>query len=160
MRSPTRSWPCTCAVSLDGQELILLVAYTERAHRIRIISFQPARRPGMSNAPTSTTGRDGFDLSPEDRLRLQRMTEAEVVAAARAAPDAQPIPPERLARMGRPLAKVVRHQLRMTREDFAAAYGIPLATLVRWERLEAEPTATELSYLKLIARNPEAAKAA
>ena len=46
----------------------------------------------------------------------------------------------------------------MTREQFSAAYGIPLAKLTAWEHHEAEPTETELRYLGLIERNPEAAK--
>ena len=46
----------------------------------------------------------------------------------------------------------------MSREEFAAAYGIPLDALTAWERRTAEPTATELAYLRLIERNPEASK--
>jgi DNA-binding transcriptional regulator YiaG len=46
----------------------------------------------------------------------------------------------------------------MSQEEFAAAYGIPLDALIAWERQQAEPTATELAYLRLIERNPEAAK--
>ena len=60
--------------------------------------------------------------------------------------------------MGRPLAKQVRHKLRMSREEFAVSYGIPLDALIAWERQQADPTATERAYLRLIERNPEAAK--
>ena len=70
-----------------------------------------------------------------------------------------PIPPERLARMKRvSLAKFIRHELAMSREQFAEAYGIPLDSLRAWERHEAEPTPAETAYLKLIQRAPELAR--
>ncbi len=59
--------------------------------------------------------------------------------AAAADPDAQPIPPERLTRMGRPLAKVVRHKLKLSLDEFATAYGIPRSVLLARERSEAIP---------------------
>lgn len=97
-------------------------------------------------------------MTTEDRRRLREKTDADITAAAIADPDCQPISPERLAKMGRPLAKVVRHKLKMSREVFAAFYGIPINALTAWERQEAVPTETELAYLRLIERNPEAAK--
>ena len=56
------------------------------------------------------------------------------------------------------LAKLVRQKLRKSREIFAENYGIPLETLNAWERHEAKPTPVEEAYLKLIEREPEAAK--
>jgi putative transcriptional regulator len=112
----------------------------------------------MSSAPTTPTGRDSYGMTAENRHRLKTQTNSEIMQAALADPDAQPASPEQLARGGRPLAKVVRHKLHMSQEEFAAAYGIPLDALVAWERQQAEPTATELAYLRLIERSPEAAK--
>ena len=98
-------------------------------------------------------------MTPEDWKRLDAMTDEEITAAALADPDAQPIPPERLAKMRRPsLAKVVRHRLHLGQETFATAYGIPLDKLRAWERHEAEPTEVELAYLRLIERAPELAR--
>ena len=57
-------------------------------------------------------------------------------------------------------AKHVRQKLAMSREDFAASYGIPLETLNAWERHEVMPSAVEEVYLRLIEREPEAAKVA
>ena len=54
--------------------------------------------------------------------------------------------------------KDVRWKLNMSQEEFAAAYGIPLATLKAWERREVEPSQAEQAYIKLIAREPERAK--
>ncbi|MFM9942729.1 MAG: helix-turn-helix domain-containing protein [Hyphomicrobiaceae bacterium] len=112
----------------------------------------------MSKTPTSKIDRDAFDMTSDQRRQLQEKTDAEVLAAALDDPDAQPIPQERLAKMGRPLVKIVRHKLKLSREEFAEAYGIPLATLISWERQQTEPTQTELTYLRLIERNPEVAK--
>ncbi len=70
-----------------------------------------------------------------------------------------PVPSARLARMKRvALAKFIRHQLVMSREQFSLAYGIPVETLRSWERHEAEPTPGEMAYLKLIQRAPELAR--
>ena len=113
----------------------------------------------MSNGNTSKDGRDRFGMTPEDWKRLHAKTEEEITAAALADPDAQPISPERLATARRPsIAKRVRHKLHMARPRFCETYGIPLDTLIAWERHEAEPTPTELAYLNLIAREPELAK--
>ena len=112
----------------------------------------------MSNGPTTPASRDAYGMTAENRHRLKTQTDAEIMPAALADPDAQPISPERLAKMKRPLAKVVRQRLEMSREEFAAAFGIPLDALIAWERQQAEPTPTELAYLRLIERNPEAAK--
>jgi DNA-binding transcriptional regulator YiaG len=60
--------------------------------------------------------------------------------------------------MVQPPAKAIRHRLALSREVFAVCFGIPIATLVSWERNEAEPTATETAYLRLIARNPAAGR--
>ena len=92
----------------------------------------------MSSAPTTPTGRDAFGMTADDRHRLKTQTEAEITAAALADPDAQPASPEQLARGGRPLAKVVRHKLKMSREEFSAAYGVPLEALIAWERQQAQ----------------------
>jgi DNA-binding transcriptional regulator YiaG len=112
----------------------------------------------MSNGRTSNNDRDTYGMTPDDWERLAAMTDEDIVAAALSDPDAQPIPVERLATASRPLCKVVRYKLKMGRETFAAAYGIPLETLVSWERGHAQPTPTELAYLRVIEREPEITK--
>ena len=54
--------------------------------------------------------------------------------------------------------KELRWKLNMSREGFAAAYGIPLDTLRTWERRQTEPSEAELAYLHAIERNPEVNK--
>jgi putative transcriptional regulator len=112
----------------------------------------------MSSKPTSGKS-DGHGMTAEDWRRLDAMTDDEITAAALADPDNPPLTDEQLAQFQRPaLAMRVRRSLRMSRETFAAAYGIPLETLEAWERHKAEPTEVELAYLRLIEREPEMTK--
>jgi putative transcriptional regulator len=85
------------------------------------------------------------------------MTDEEVTAAALADPDAQPWTTEQLANARRvPRAKIIRRALRLTQEEFAVRYGIPLGTLRDWEQGAAVPDSTARTYLDVIARIPEA----
>lgn len=113
----------------------------------------------MSSRPTSGKKRDGYGMTAEDWRHLDEMTDEEITAAASADPDNPPLTDEQLAQFRRPsLAMKVRRALRMSREAFAAAYGIPLETLQAWERHQTEPTEVELAYLRLIEREPEMTK--
>jgi putative transcriptional regulator len=68
------------------------------------------------------------------------MTEEEVRAAARADPDAQPLTDADFARMKRvPRIKTLRRALRLTQEEFATRYHIPIGTLRDWEQGRCEP---------------------
>ena len=121
--------------------------------------MSPDWQRSMSNASTSSNERDKYGMTAADRRRLETMTDEEITAAALTDPDNPPLSDERLARFCRPaLAKRIRHKLRMGRETFSAAYGIPMETLRAWERHEVEPTAVEIAYLRLIEREPELAK--
>ncbi len=85
------------------------------------------------------------------------MTDEEIHAAALADPDAQPLTPERLARMKRvPRAKTLRRALGLTQEEFAARYHLPLGTLRDWEQGVCEPDQAGRAYLRAIAGDPEA----
>ncbi|WP_292753733.1 helix-turn-helix domain-containing protein [Nostoc sp. NMS4] len=88
---------------------------------------------------------------------MRHMTEEEIHAAALSDPDAQPLTDEDLARMKRvSRVKIIRRALRLTQEEFAARYHIPLGTLRDWEQGRSEPDQTAKAYLKVIAANPEA----
>ncbi len=92
---------------------------------------------------------------PEQPMRS--MTEEEIHAAALSDPDAQPLTDADLARMKRvSRVKIIRRALRLTQEEFAARYHIPLGTLRDWEQGRSEPDQTAKAYLKAIAVNPEA----
>jgi len=59
-----------------------------------------------------------------------------------------------------PDVRAIREDLHMTQNEFAEAYGIPLATLKGWEQGRRHPDATAASYLSVIARLPREAMAA
>lgn len=114
----------------------------------------------MSNGGTTTDKRDKYGMLPEDWKRQDALTDEEIAARALSDPDNPPLTPEQLEAMGRPrpLSKVIRNQLRMTRQLFSENYGIPIETLRAWERHEAEPSPAEIAYLHLIEREPDRAK--
>ena len=86
----------------------------------------------------------------------RKMTIEEVEAAALSDPDARLLTDDDLARMKRtPQVKIIRRALRLTQEEFAARYAIPLGTLRDWEQGRSEPDQPAKSYLKVIATDPE-----
>jgi putative transcriptional regulator len=113
----------------------------------------------MINVPIADRKRDKYGMTAEDWRRLDALTDEEITAAALKDPDNPPLTDEQLAQFRRPaLSMNVRLKLRMGREAFSAAYGIPLETLRAWDRHEAEPTEVEIAYLRLIEREPEVAR--
>jgi putative transcriptional regulator len=99
---------------------------------------------------------DGSERPFPDDMPMRLMTEEEIEAAALSDPDAQPLTEEDFARMKRtPRVKIIRRALRLTQEEFALRYRIPLGTLRDWEQGRCEPDQTARAYLKVIAANPE-----
>jgi putative transcriptional regulator len=83
------------------------------------------------------------------------------LAAALSDPDAQPLTPERLKRMKRtPQVKIMRRAMKMSQEEFAQVFHIPIGTLRDWEQGRVEPDQAARAYLKVIARNPKAVREA
>jgi putative transcriptional regulator len=100
---------------------------------------------------------DGTEKPLPSSPPMREMTEAEVEAAARRDPDAQPLTEKDMARMSRvSRAKTVRRALGLTQEEFATRFQIPIGTLRDWEQGRAEPDQTARAYLKAIAGDPEA----
>jgi putative transcriptional regulator len=89
------------------------------------------------------------------------MTEDEIEAAARSDPDNPPRTDADFARMQRrPQVKVIRRALKLSQEEFAARYRIPIGTLRDWEQGRAVPDQAARAYLTVIARDPEAVRKA
>jgi len=85
------------------------------------------------------------------------MSAEERHAAALSDPDAQPLTAEDLKRMKRtPQVRVIRHALKLSQEEFAERFHIPIGTLRDWEQGRKEPDAAARAYLKVIGRNPTA----
>ena len=91
-----------------------------------------------------------------DWTRVEAMTEEEVLAAAMADPDAQPVSPEEGARMRRVApVKVIRRRLGMTQAQFSDAFGVPVGTLRDWEQHRSQPDGAALALLRAIEREPD-----
>jgi putative transcriptional regulator len=102
----------------------------------------------MSTTPKSETK---FDWSAVDAL-----TSEQILAAALADPDAQPITEEDLKKMPPvPRTITIRRALKLSQEEFAARFHIPAGTLRDWEQGRCEPDAAARAYLRVIAREPE-----
>lgn len=87
---------------------------------------------------------------------LDTMTDAERRAAARADPDARPMTDEEWEAAPRvPQINIIRRALRLSQQDFAAHYRIPIGTLRDWEQGRKEPDAAAKAYLRVIASEPE-----
>lgn len=112
----------------------------------------------MSDDSITTKTPDG---SVQDWARFDAMGEAERHAAALADPDAQPIAPDDLSRMGRtPQARIIRRALGLSQEEFATRFRIPVGTLRDWEQGRKDPDAAARAYLIVIGRNPDAVREA
>jgi putative transcriptional regulator len=104
----------------------------------------------------NTTKKTG-KLERHDWGRFDAMSEAERHDAALRDPDAQPLSPERIARMHRtPQVRIIRRALGLSQEEFATRFHIPLGTLRDWEQGRKDPDAAARAYLVVIGRNPTA----
>ena len=94
-----------------------------------------------------------------DWSRFDALTDDEVHAAALADPDAQPWTEDQLAKAKHtPRVKIIRRVLKLTQEQFAEQFGIPLGTLRDWEQGRKEPDQAARSYLLVIASDPGAVR--
>ncbi len=91
-----------------------------------------------------------------DWARVLAMTEEEIEANALADPDNPPITPEELARMRVfPHPKRIRERLKLTQEQFAERFEIPLGTLRDWEQNVCYPDQAARTLLRVIEQDPE-----
>lgn len=54
-----------------------------------------------------------------------------------------------------PDVRAIRRSLRMSQQEFASTYRIPLATLKNWEQGRRQPDAPAAAYLQAIAKRPK-----
>jgi putative transcriptional regulator len=79
-----------------------------------------------------------------------------VEVSARQDRDAQPLTESNVNRTkDAPQTKFIRRALKLTQEEFAARYHIPLGTLRDWEQGRSEPDQATRAYLIVIARDPD-----
>ncbi len=92
-----------------------------------------------------------------DWTHADSLTEEQIVAAAASDPDALPLSVAALKRVKRtPLVGTIRRALKLSQEDFANRFHIPIGTLRDWEQGRKVPDAAARAYLTVIGRNPEA----
>ena len=92
-----------------------------------------------------------------DWARLQAMTEEEIEANALSDPDNPPLTAEELARMRRvPNPRRIRERLKLTQEQFAEKFEIPLGTLRDWEQGVSLPDRAARTLLRVIEQDPDA----
>jgi putative transcriptional regulator len=93
----------------------------------------------------------GFDWSEADA-----MTDEERNAAIEADPDASVPADAQLKRARRirvlPLVRRVRHELNLTRREFAEKFGVPLETIESWEREQSVPDAEAEAWLRSLGK--------
>jgi putative transcriptional regulator len=95
--------------------------------------------------------------SRTDWARLAAMTEEEIEANALADPDNPPLTDEELARMRVfPHPRRIRERLKLTQEQFAERFEIPLGTLRDWEQGVCYPDRAARTLLRVIEQDPEA----
>lgn len=137
----------------------LLLSSRPFAATQRAASFLSGRQLDMSKSfTTQVTVKPGEPLprGETDWVRVDAMTDEEVLEAARSDPDAQPLSPEDLAKMSRvSRVKVLRQRLGMTQVEFADAFGLPVSTLRDWEQSRSIPDAPARALLLAIEREPE-----
>lgn len=107
---------------------------------------------------TRVTAKPGEALSKGDSDwgRIDAMTEEEIMAAALADPDAQPLSADQLARMRRvSRVRALRQRIGMTQVEFAQAFHLPVTTLRDWEQRRSTPDAPARALLLAIERDPE-----
>ena len=96
-----------------------------------------------------------------DWSRVDAMTDEERHAAAMADPDARPMTDEEWAGAPKtPRVTIIRRALRLSQEEFAAQFHIPVGTLRDWEQGRKEPDAAAKAYLRVIASAPDTVRKA
>ena len=89
------------------------------------------------------------------------MTDEERHAAAMADPDARPMTDEEWARRRKtPRVTIIRRAFKLSQEEFAAQFHIPIGTLRDWEQGRKEPDAAAKAYLRVIASAPDTVRKA
>lgn len=120
-------------------------------------TIRARRLPDGTLVLESADGSPQPDQDPTDWARVDAMTDDEIEANAVRDPDNPPLTPEELARMRPvPSPKVIRQCLRLSQEEFALRFGLPLGTLRGWEQGTSAPDSAARTLLRVIERNPDA----
>ena len=96
-----------------------------------------------------------------DWSRADAMTAKQRRATAMTDPDNKPMTDTEWSAAPRvPQIRVIRRALKLSQEEFAASFQIPIGTLRDWEQGRKEPDAAARAYLRVIAREPDTVRRA
>jgi putative transcriptional regulator len=104
--------------------------------------------------------RTAKDKPKIDWSRVDAMSEAERHAAAMADPDARPMTNAWTRAPRVPQVSIIRRALKLSQEQFATTFHIPIGTIRDWEQGRYEPDAAARAYLRVIAREPDSVRRA
>jgi len=115
------------------------------------------RRVTPSHENVDATMKKTAKRTPKiDWSHADAMTAKQRRAAAIADPDNRPMTDKEWAAAPRvPRVSTIRQALKLSNEDFAGAFHIPIGTLRDWEQARKEPDAAAKAYLRVIAREPD-----
>ena len=140
--------------NVTARRTVLSQAITDAVRRLQAQKFL------KWSMGTVQPNRDNMPKDKTDWKALRKLSEEEVERRALSDPDAKPLTEEDFRRLERsPRVRIVRMALGMTQEEFARAYGIPVATLRDWEQGRREPDQASKTLLKLIERMPREVRA-
>jgi len=134
---------------------MLFVTYTVRVEVVRI--YPPEGQSRMKKGSITN-----FRLNPKkppktDWRRFDAMCDEERHRASRSDPDCPPATEAQLARARRvPNVRALRKKLKMTQEEFAARFHLPLGTVRDWEQGAHRPDKAAEVLLTVIAKDPDA----
>jgi putative transcriptional regulator len=95
-------------------------------------------------------------VSQTDWAAFDAQTDEEVMAAVLSDPDAVVLTDEERRERHVPNVKKIRQKLQLTQEQFAERFQVPIGTLRDWEQGVTMPDKAARSYLRVIAKNPQA----
>jgi len=97
-----------------------------------------------------------FKFTLEELARLDAMTDEEITAAAESDPDNPPLTEEEANRglFARDV-RLAREKTGMSQERFAAALGLPVATLRNWEQGRFNPDPAARALMRIVSKDPK-----
>src|SRR5499427_640148 len=124
---------------------------------MRSASYRPGERSRMKKGNITR-----FKLNPKkppktDWRAFDAMSEEQRHRAAVSDPDCPPATEAQLARARRvPTVRALRKKLKLTQEQFAARFHLPLGTVRDWEQGAHRPDKAAQVLLTVIAKDPDA----